>query len=185
VRDVTCKVSIGHQYLKIITERFKSVKKLGEKAIEQLSESDIHWTFNEESNSVAVIVKHLNGNMVSRWTEFLTSDGEKESRNREQEFTNDIPSKAELLHIWDEGWKEVFASLTNLKEDDLLKEVKIRGERHVVIDAIERQLAHYSYHIGQIVYIGKQLKNEKWQSLSIPKGNSENYLRKMLKKHNK
>jgi hypothetical protein len=178
-------VSIGYQYLKIINVRFKSVKKLGEKAIEQLSESDIHWTYNEESNSVAVIVKHLNGNMVSRWTNFLTTDGEKEYRKRDQEFTNDIPSKAELLHMWEKGWTQLFATLTELKEDDLLKETKIRGESHVVIDAIERQLAHYSYHIGQIVYIGKQLKNEKWQSLSIPKGNSENYLREMLKKHNK
>lgn len=175
-------LSIGNEYLKIVIKRFKSLKDLGDKTIEQLSDQEIHWTYNEESNSVAIIVKHMSGNMVSRWTEFLTSDGEKDYRNRDDEFVDDITSKYDLLIVWERGWKTLLSALSNLKEDDLLKQITIRGEQHSVIDAIERQVAHYAYHVGQIVYLGKQMKNDFWQNLSIPKGKSQTYLKEMIEK---
>lgn len=175
-------MSVGTEYLRVISERFKNIKSLGDRTFEQLSEEDIHWSMNEDSNSVAVIVKHLSGNMISRWTDFLDSDGEKPYRKREQEFENDITSKKDMIEILEKGWSILFKTLYSLKESDLMKDVYIRGEKHSVIDAIERQLAHYSYHIGQIVYIGKQLKGENWDSLSIPRGKSEEYLQEMLKK---
>ena len=176
-------MSFGNEYLKVVQERFTSVKSLGEKTISQLSEDDIHWRFNEASNNVAVIVKHVSGNMLSRWTDFLTTDGEKANRNREQEFEDDILSKQELMTFWEKGWNALFDALNELSDQDLLKDIYIRGERHTVIDAIERQMAHYAYHIGQIVFIGKQLKGDAWESLSIPKGSSEEYLQQMLEKH--
>lgn len=176
-------MKIGNVYLKVVVERFKSVKTLGDKTIEQLSEQDIHWTYNQESNSVAVIVKHLSGNMISRWTDFLTSDGEKENRNRDEEFIDDIPSKLEMINVWEKGWDVLIDTLTGLKEEDLLKTIKIRGEKHFVLEAIERQMTHYAYHVGQIVYIGKQLKDSEWKTLSIPRGKSEDYRKEMLEKH--
>ena len=176
-------MNLGKEYLKVVLERFKSVKNLGDKTINQLSEDDIHWKLNDESNSVAVIVKHLSGNMVSRWSNFLTSDGEKSYRNRDQEFEEIRVSKQELIGIWEKGWDILFEALTNLEEQDLLKNIYIRSEKHMVIDAIERQMVHYSYHIGQVVYIGKQVKYKDWKSLSIPKGQSKEYLEYMQKKH--
>lgn len=176
-------MNIGNEYLKVVQERFKSVRDLGDKTIGQLSEDDIHWTLNEGSNSVAVIVKHLSGNMVSRWSDFLFSDGEKPYRGREQEFQDNILSKQELITIWEKGWNILFDTVSDLGEQDLLKNIYIRSESHTVVDAIERQMAHYAYHVGQIVYIGKQLKNKDWKSLSIPKGKSEEYLEYMQKKH--
>ena len=176
-------MSLGNEYLKVVQERFTSVKSLGEKTISQLSEDDIHWIFNEASNSVAVIVKHVSGNMVSRWSDFLTTDGEKSDRNRDREFEVELLSKQELMTIWEKGWNALFEALNELSEQDLLKYVSIRGERHTVLEAIERQMAHYASHIGQIVFIGKQLKGEEWESLSIPVGKSEEYLQQMQKKH--
>jgi hypothetical protein len=174
---------IGQEYLKIVIERFKSVKSLGDKTINQLSEEDIFWTYNNESNSAAIIVKHMSGNMVSRWTDFLTSDGEKDFRKRDEEFNNDLSSKSEVMAVWEKGWQALMNALMTLTEQDLLKTITIRGERHLVMDAIERQLAHYAYHVGQLVYIGKQVKHDEWESLSIPKGRSEDYLKEMLDKH--
>ncbi|MCH7323006.1 DUF1572 domain-containing protein [Solibacillus sp. MA9] len=176
-------MNFGNEYLKVVLERFKSVKELGDKTINQLSENNIHWSLNEESNSIAVIIKHLSGNMISRWSDFLTSDGEKSYRNRDQEFENTILSKQELIAIWENGWNILFDTLSELGEQDLLKNIYIRSESHTVIDAIERQMAHYAYHVGQIVYIGKQLKDKDWKSLSIPKGQSEEYLEYMQNKH--
>jgi len=176
-------LSIGKEYLKVVIERFKSLKDLGDKTIQQLSDEELHWTYNEESNSVSIIVKHMSGNMVSRWTDFLTTDGEKEYRNRDDEFVDDITSKYDLMIVWEKGWKALFDTLTSLKEEDLLKHITIRGEKHTAIEAIERQVAHLGYHVGQMVYIGKQIKNDLWQNLSIPKGKSEVYLREMLEKH--
>ena len=141
-------MNIGNEYLKIVIERFKSVKSLGDKTINQLSEEEIYWTYNDESNSVAIIVKHLSGNMVSRWTDFLTTDGEKEYRNRDEEFLDDISSKSELTIVWEKGWQTLIDTLTGLSEQDLLKNIYIRGEAHLVLEAIERQMAHYSYHVG-------------------------------------
>ncbi|MFG6116059.1 DUF1572 domain-containing protein [Halobacillus sp. MO56] len=176
-------MEVGKEYLRIVIERFESLKDLGEKSFNQLPEEDIHWKYNEASNSIAIIVKHLSGNMVSRWTDFLTSDGEKPSRKRDREFEDDISSKYELLKLWDSGWNALFTALQSLSEEDLMRHITIRGESHLVLEAIERQMAHYAYHIGQIVYIAKQLKGEDWKSLSIPKGKSEEYLHQMLEKH--
>ncbi|MBU9722243.1 MULTISPECIES: DUF1572 family protein [Bacillaceae] len=176
-------MDIGKEYLRIVIERFKNVKILGDKTLNQLSEEEIHWNCKVESNSVAIIVKHLSGNMVSRWSDFLTSDGEKEYRNRDDEFIDDINTKAELLNVWEVGWKVLIDTLTDLRDEDLLKNINIRGESHLVLEAIERQMAHYAYHVGQIVYIGKQLKDNDWESLSIPRGKSEDYLKEMLEKH--
>ena len=175
-------MKLGNEYLKIVQERFESVKNLGDKTISQLSEEDIHWKLNDASNSIAIIAKHLSGNMISRWSDFLTSDGDKPSRNRDHEFEDDISSKQEMITIWDEGWNTLLGTLNGLENQDLLKHITIRGEKHTVLEAIERQMAHYAYHVGQIVYIGKQLKDENWETLSIPKGKSEEYLQQKLKK---
>lgn len=176
------KMNVAQVYLKTSIQNFESTKKLGDKTFQQLSEEDIQWTFNDTSNSVAVIVKHMSGNMISRWTDFLTTDGEKPNRQRDQEFEATITTKQELLEVWEKGWALLFATLQSLTEDDLLKEVVIRGECHLVLEAIERQVAHYALHVGQLAYIGKQLKGEEWESLSIPKGQSEEFLQRMLQK---
>ncbi|MBS2969523.1 DUF1572 family protein [Metabacillus sp. KIGAM252] len=178
-------MSLGTVYLNVVINRFKGVKSLGDRAMEQLTEQDLHWKQNEETNSIAIIVKHLSGNMVSRWTDFLTTDGEKPDRSREQEFLNDLGDRAAVMQVWENGWNVLFRTLDQLTEDDLLKEIYIRGESHVVMDAIERQMVHYAYHTGQIVHIGKERKNARWKSLSIPKGESEIFLKEMLEKHRK
>ncbi|MFD1413140.1 DUF1572 family protein [Oceanobacillus jeddahense] len=175
---------VEEEYLKVIIKRFQSVKELGDKTIGQLTDEQIHWVLNEASNSIAVIVKHLNGNMLSRWTDFLTSDGEKPARNRDQEFEDTIRSVQELKSLWENGWNVLFQALHELNGNDLLQTILIRSEKHTVIDAIERQLAHYAYHIGQIVYIGKLIKGKDWETLSIPKGQSEAYLEQMQRKYN-
>ncbi len=167
-------------YLASITDRFQYYKSLGEKAMAQLSEEEIFRKIDPYSNSIAVIVKHLWGNMRSRWTDFLSSDGEKEWRNRETEFDNDLSGINELTSKWEEGWEILFHAIRQLSEDQLESIVKIRNEDHTVIEAINRQLAHYSYHIGQMVYVARMIKGENWQSLSIPKGGSENFNKKMF-----
>lgn len=176
-------MEFANEYLKVVQERFWSVKDLGDKSLRQLSEGELHWKLNDTSNSIVIIVKHLNGNMNSRWINFLETDGEKETRNRDDEFTEEYFTKEELQAIWNNGWQTLFNTLKNLDQKDLLKKVTIRGEEHTVIEAIERQMAHYAYHVGQIVYIGKQVKNEDWTTLSIPKGQSEMYLQKQIEKH--
>jgi hypothetical protein len=162
-------------YLESTKKQFEYYKMLGDKTISQLPDDKLFWQYNEESNSIAIIVKHLSGNMLSRWTDFLTSDGEKDWRNRDEEFENDIKTKTELIQKWDDGWNCFFNALNSLKEDDLSKTIYIRNQGHTVLEAINRQLAHYPYHIGQMVFIGKMICNEKWVSLSIPKGNSKTY----------
>ncbi len=178
-------MELGKEYLRIIIERFQSVKRLGDETINQLSEEEMHWSYHSESNSVAIIIRHLSGNMISRWTDFLTTDGEKDFRNREEEFKEWHSTKSEIITVWEKGWNVLFETLTSLHEQDLLKTIYIRGEGHLVLEAIERQMAHYSYHVGQMVYIGKHLKDTNWKSLSIPKGQSEEYLKEMLQKHQK
>ena len=148
---------------------------LGDKTFSQLEDEKLFWQFNNESNSIATIVKHLLGNMLSRWTDLLTTDGEKEWRNRDAEFENDILTRQELIDKWEEGWKCLFHTLNTLTSDDLQKEIYIRNQGHSVTEAINRQLAHYPYHIGQIVFIGKMVCENNWTSLSIPKGNSNAY----------
>lgn len=159
-------------YLNSVTKQFEYYKLLGDKTIAQLPDDKLFWQYNQESNSIAINVKHLHGNMLSRWTDFLTTDGEKESRNRDGEFENDLTTKEEVIKLWEEGWKCFLDTLKSLKEDDLEKIIYIRNQGHTVLEAINRQLAHYPYHVGQIVFIGKMILNEKWQSLSIPRGNS-------------
>lgn len=161
-------MELGKVYLEVVIERFTNVKDLADKTIEQLTEKDINWRLNESSNSIAVIAKHVSGNMVSRWTDFLTSDGEKSTRNRIQEFSKEQMSKEKMIEIWEKGWHTLFNTLKTLKSTDLLKTITIREENHVVIEAIERQMAHYASHVGQIVYIGKQIKGGEWETLSIP-----------------
>jgi hypothetical protein len=162
-------------YIDTIKKQFEYYKSLGEKTFNQISEDQLFWQPNEESNSIAMIVKHLNGNMLSRWTDFLTSDGEKQWRKRDTEFDNDIKTKEELIFKWNQGWSCLFDTINQLTDNDLDKIIYIRNMGHSVSEAINRQLAHYPYHIGQIVYIGKLIQNEKWNSLSIPKGKSKDY----------
>jgi hypothetical protein len=164
-----------NNYLESVRKQFGYYKMLAEKTMAQVPDEKLFWQFNEESNSIATIVKHLWGNMLSRWTDFLTTDGEKDWRNRDAEFENDITSRQELMNKWNEGWNCLFTALDHLTEKDLDKEVYIRNQGHTVIDAINRQLAHYPHHIGQIVFIGKMVCGSKWTSLSIPKGKSNEF----------
>jgi Protein of unknown function (DUF1572) len=166
---------IGKEYLITATKRLKYYKDLGDKTFEQLADKDFHYQFNGESNNIAVIIQHMAGNMLSRWTNFLTEDGEKEWRNRDDEFEIHDYTKQQLIDLWEKGWKCFLSALEGLNEDDLMKTVYIRKEPLSVIDAINRQLAHYPYHIGQIIYIGRMIKDKGWKNLSIPKGDSQNY----------
>ena len=161
-----------NSYLTSAIKQFEYYKLLAEKTFDQIPEEKLFWQFNDDSNSIATIVNHLHGNLLSRWTDFMTSDGEKEWRDRDGEFENSVKTKEELLQKWNEGWNCLFTALNSLTEDDLEKIVYIRNQGHSVIDAINRQLAHYPYHIGQIIYIAK-MSTEKWNSLSIPKGQSK------------
>lgn len=177
--------SLGATYLDSAIKRLLSYKTLGDKTFSQLEEMDFHYTPNEESNSISVIIRHLHGNMLSRWTNFLTEDGEKPDRNRDTEFVPPPLGKEAMITLWEEGWNCLLTTLRGLREEDLLKTITIRNEPLIVIDAINRQLAHYPHHVGQIIYIGKMIRNEKWQSLSIPKGASEAVNRQMREMHTK
>ncbi|TDL48243.1 DUF1572 domain-containing protein [Paenibacillus dendritiformis] len=162
-------MSVAQHYLRVVIDKFTSLKADAERAMAQLQEQDLHWAMNENSNSVAVIVQHMSGNMISRWTDFLTSDGEKPDRNRDDEFVDSIRSKDDLLRVWNRGWDVFLNTLRSLTADDLLATVTIRNEAHTVLEAIERQMSHYSYHVGQIVYAAKQIRSEEWSTLSIPR----------------
>lgn len=175
-------MTIAHTYLQVVQKRFNNVKEQGDKALAQLEEAQLHWAYNEESNSIAVIVKHVSGNMISRWTDFLTTDGEKSTRNRDDEFMDSLHTKEAILVAWEKGWQVFLDALASLTESDLQLYVTIRGEQLAVIDAIERQMAHYAQHVGQIIYIAKQVKGSAWQTLSIPKGQSQAFTESMLDK---
>lgn len=162
-------------YLESVRKQFAYYKMLGDKTMEHLPEEKFFWQYNDASNSVAILVNHLAGNMLSRWTDFLTSDGEKEWRNRDAEFESVLKTKAEVLARWEAGWHCLFAALDSLTDEKLDSIIYIRNQGHTVLEAINRQLAHYPYHIGQLVFIGKMVADEQWQSLSIPKGNSAQY----------
>jgi len=168
-------MSTTKEFLTTAIRRLKYYKDLGDKTFEQLNEWDFHYQPNDESNSIAVIIQHMAGNMLSRWTNFLTEDGEKEWRQRDDEFAVHEYNKQQLLELWEKGWNCFFTALESLKKKDLKKTVHIRKEPLTVIDAINRQLAHYPYHIGQIIYIAKIIKNTTWKNLSIPKGESQAY----------
>lgn len=160
-------------------KRFKEYKKLAEKSFAQLKDADFHFVPNEASNSIAVIIQHMHGNMVSRWTNFLTEDGEKPGRDREAEFNDKQLPRETLMKLWEEGWKVVLDTLESLEEKDLDKTITIRTQPLVVVDAILRQQCHYSYHAGQIVYLARMIRNTEWQSLSIPRGQSQAYNQEM------
>jgi hypothetical protein len=160
-------------YLNNAKKQFQYYKLLAERTFAQLSDEELFWKYNEESNSIAAIINHLAGNMLSRWTDFLTTDGEKPWRNRDKEFEDEPITRAALLIKWEDGWACLFTALNSIQEGDWDKKIYIRNEPHSIVDAINRQLAHYPYHVGQIVFVGKMLTDSKWNSLSIPKGKSE------------
>lgn len=162
-------------YLSSTPKQFEYYKSLGDKCFDQVEEEMLFWQPNEQSNSIAIIVNHIVGNMLSRWTDFLDSDGEKEWRNRDKEFEDVIKTKVDLLEKWESGWACLFNAIRPLKEEDLGKEIFIRNMGHSVTEAMNRQLCHYSYHIGQIVLLAKIIKGEDFNSLSIPKGQSKEY----------
>ncbi|WP_034058303.1 DUF1572 family protein [Lacinutrix jangbogonensis] len=162
-------------YLTSAIKQFEYYKSLGDKTFNQLTFEELQWQSHEDANSIAIIVKHSVGNMLSRWTNFLTEDGDKEWRHRDQEFKDNFTTTEDIIAAWETGWKCLFDAITPLTEDDLERIIYIRNQGHTVTEAINRQLAHYSFHIGQIVFLGKLLKGNNWESLSIPKGHSYSY----------
>jgi uncharacterized damage-inducible protein DinB len=170
------RVSLGREYLANALAEFRKYKSFAEKALAQVPDEDWFRRIDSESNSLALVVKHLAGNMRSRWTDFRTADGEKPDRNRDTEFeTEDADTKEALLARWETGWRLLFAALDPLTEDDLQRTVTIRGEAHSVLQAITRQLTHYASHVGQIVFLAKHLAGARWQTLSIPRGKSREF----------
>ena len=169
-------IELAQHYLADALQTFRDYEKLAERAFEQISDEDFFRTLDEESNSIAVNMKHMAGNMLSRWTDFLNTDGEKPERNRDIEFVI-LPgtTKDEMIAYWDKGWKCTFAAVEPLKPEDLMRTVRIRGQDHTVVQAINRQLAHYAYHVGQIVYLAKHFKSSDWQSLSVPRNRSAEF----------
>lgn len=161
---------------------YKKYKALGEKALAQLGDEDMHWKQNDEVNSIAIIIKHLHGNMISRWTDFLTTDGEKPNRKRDNEFVEKQENKAALMKLWEEGWQALLNAIEPLTPEDMSRTITIRQEPHTVMQALCRQLTHVPYHIGQIVHIAKERKGEAFTSLTIPRGKSEEFFRGEYKK---
>jgi hypothetical protein len=159
---------------------FHFYKKLAEGAMEQVTDDQLFLTLDEEMNSIAITVKHMAGNMRSRWTDFLTSDGEKPDRNRDTEFVEPPDTRVDLMRVWNEGWQRVFDALEPLSDSDLERKVTIRGEPHSVMQAINRQLVHYAYHSGQIVFLAKHFKASEWKSLSVPRNKSADFNRRVV-----
>jgi hypothetical protein len=187
-KEMTDQISINKNFLEDSIKVFRTYKQLGEKAIAQLADPDrdLFFTPDKESNSIAVIVKHMTGNMRSRWRDFLTSDGEKPDRNRDTEFemTREESGNARaIMDIWEEGWKYLFDTLASLTPEDMTRTVFIRHEPHTVVESINRQLAHYPYHIGQIVFLARHINSANWKSLSVPRGQSDAFNAKMLEKY--
>lgn len=172
--------STGEEYLDTIKEDFKKYKKTAEDTLAQLNEDEIHYRSGEDSNSISILIQHISGNLASRFTDFLSADGEKEWRKRDTEFEGQNLSKDKLMKKWNSGWKILFDQLDKLSPDDLTKSVLIRSEPHSVIKALNRQALHYSYHVGQIVFIAKEIKKDNWKTLSVARGKSEEFNKKML-----
>jgi len=168
-------MNLGHELLRSARAKFAAQKDLAERAFRQLPAERLHIALSPETNSIAVIMKHLAGNMRSRWTEFLTSDGEKAWRDRDTEFVDDFAAHDALIACWEGGWSCLFAALDGLTPGDLARTVLIRGQPHTVIEAIHRQLDHYGYHVGQIVLIARVLAGDDWQVLTVPRGGSKAY----------
>ena len=166
---------MSNSYLSSVIKQFEYYKGLGEKTFSQITDEQIHWQFNSESNSIAIITKHIIGNMLSRFTNFLTEDGEKKWRQRDQEFEDTYANKDEMLESWEKGWNCLFDAIKPLKEEQLEQLVYIRNQGHTITEALNRQLAHYAYHVGQLVFIGKMMKGKDWQTLSVAKGASITY----------
>jgi hypothetical protein len=162
---------------------FRHYKKLADRAMEQVTDQELCTALDPESNSIAIIVKHLSGNMRSRWTDFLTTDGEKPDRDRDGEFLDPPASREALLEAWEDGWKRVFGALEPLVEADLARTITIRGEAHSVMQAINRQVAHYAMHVGQIVMMAKHLAGSRWQSLTVPRNRSMEFNRRVTAGH--
>ena len=169
-------------YSKDTIALFGYYKRLGERAMEQVSDHQFFEVLDEEMNSIAIIVKHMAGNMRSRWTDFLTTDGEKADRNRDNEFVDPPDTRAGVMKIWEQGWGYLFTALKPLNDDDVGKQVTIRGEPHSVMQAVNRQLAHYAYHTGQIVFLAKHFRSAAWKSLSVPRNKSAEFNRRVLAK---
>jgi len=165
--------SVNEVFLQESIEAFQSMKQLADKAMKQVDDSQFHCLLDKESNSLEVMILHMHGNMLSRWTDFLTSDGEKPTRDRDGEFEPKGLDRPALIALWEQGWSVLFDALSGLKPDDLLRQVAIRGEGHTVIKAIQRQVSHYGYHVGQIVFLAKHLSSEHWQTLSTARGQSK------------
>jgi hypothetical protein len=165
------------EYIESAIKQFQYYKLLGEKAMEQIPDDKLNWQYNPETNSVAIIVKHLWGNMMSRWVDFLTKDGEKVWRDREAEFVNDITTRKDLMEKWEEGWKALFDAMNTVSKnpDYLGRTIFIRNLGHTIMEATNRQISHYAYHVGQIVHTGKMIQAENWKSLSIPRGKTSEY----------
>src|SRR5437764_13450488 len=172
--------SLGEHYLDDALRTFGNYQKLAERAFAQISDEDFFRKLDAESNSIAINIKHMAGNMLSRWTDFLTTDGEKPERNRDMEFVM-LPetTKEEMLAYWEKGWKVTLEAIESLTSDDLMRTVAIRGQDHTVVQAIDRQMAHYAYHVGQIVYLAKHFKSSEWKSLSVPKNKSAEFNAKL------
>ncbi|BBH21321.1 hypothetical protein Back11_26660 [Paenibacillus baekrokdamisoli] len=166
---------LAEHLLTVSIQDFLSMKSLGDKAMKSLPEEGFLWSPEPESNSIAILINHMSGNMISRWTDFLTTDGEKETRNRDSEFELGTINRDEWLQRWEAGWAVLLGTLRGLEPEDMLATVRIRGEAHTVVQAIHRQISHYGYHVGQIVYIAKAYLATQWQPLSIPKGGSASF----------
>jgi uncharacterized damage-inducible protein DinB len=167
-------------YIEDSLDLFRYYKKLAERAMDQVTDEQLFATLDEESNSIAIVVKHMAGNMRSRWTDFLTTDGEKPDRDRDGEFVDPPATREALLQLWEDGWNRVFGALQPLSDAELGRTITIRGEAHSVLQAINRQVAHYSHHVGQIVLLAKHFGHERWQSLSVPRNRSAEFNRRVV-----
>ncbi|PCI02172.1 MAG: hypothetical protein COB81_05835 [Flavobacteriaceae bacterium] len=175
-------MSIATNYIQSVQFQFKDTKRLGTAVLNALSETELHFKYNNESNSIATIVAHISGNMLSRWTHFYTEDGEKTWRTRDAEFEISNASKEEIIMIWESGWNCLFKIIDDLTPEKLPLTIYIRTEKHTVVEALNRQISHYSYHIGQLIYIAKMIQNSQWEPLSIPKNKSKQYQHKKFEK---
>ncbi|UJH66907.1 DUF1572 family protein [Allomuricauda sp. SCSIO 65647] len=175
-------MSLSRHYLENVRFEFERYKTMGEKTFKQLSPQELHWRPSENDNSIAIIAKHLAGNMLSRWTNFLTEDGEKPWRHRDTEFEDPPNTKEELMLVWEKGWQCLFQAIEAVNESNFDANIKIRGKKHSIVQAFNRQLAHYASHVGQIVMLGKMIKGSAWTSLSIPKGQSEAFNKNLFGK---
>ena len=170
-----------NEYISVALNNFKTYKSIADKALDQITEENLHYKIDDESNSIAIIMQHMIGNAKSRFINFFTEDGEKPNRNRDEEFIEKNISKSDLIQQWNDAWQIVFDLLENMNADELLHTVSIRNEKQSALKAINRQVAHYAYHVGQIVFIAKHIRKNEWNTLSIAKGKSEEYNQSMKK----